>query len=236
MKIGIHTGESKKGRTFQAELMAWIDAPAFFEGGNADTKNNRPVWVVLASSEQETRAFIANFRNGKVAEKMTGGYSRSTDRWQLLKTSGHHMVQRKAGGGVVTTLFLPELFYINPGMVDPDGIRFIMLPDPVWLAKQSDTDTAEAMLFMAYIDRRTRFPFPPEPRFAKSLLARCLEIGLASKGQSHYSYGDQRRFTYIEHGLSDLGLPGGIAFRSTHDEFGHVLAAEIRRWQEATHG
>jgi len=228
MLVQIKTKKGKKGRTFRAELLAWIDAPTLFEAGDTGP-NQRPVWITVASSELEAKAFQVNFKNGEIAENVKGGYT--TERWQLLKKAGYASFIQKIGGGVVTTYYLPELFDLNPGMVDPDGIRFIMLPGQGWFDNQElSEEDAEALLFLAYLDRRTRFPFPPDVEFAKSLLVACIELGFATRAQSPYAYREQ--FKYVEHDFDSVGLRGGLAFNASHGYFGEVLSDEIKKWHE----
>lgn len=233
LQLEIVTGKGKKGRSFRADLLAWIDAPDMFENGGVGN-NNRPIWITVATSEQETRAFVTNFRRGERAEKVSRhSYSRSTDRWQLVKSAGYQIHQQKRGDGVVSTFFLPELFTINPGMVDPDRIQFVMLPSTQWLESQSvSVEDAEALLFLAYLDRRTRFPFPPEVTFARGLFDRCIELGFATRTNSRHGYGyTRKRFLYTEHSLENLGMRGGVAFRANHEDFGQILAEEIKKWR-----
>ena len=229
MQLEIATKDGKKGRSFRAELLSWIDAPGLFEAGQADTNNHRPAWMVIAASEQESRAFVANLKKGVRAEKADKGYSRSFDRFQLLKSAGYQTHQQRCGDAVVTTFFLPELFTVNPGMVDPYGVQFIMLPGQGWYEAQTiPKEDAEALLFLAYLDRRTRFPFPQDAAFARKLLDRCFKEGLVASADRERSH--RTRFRYFEHGLGKVGMRGGLAFMSTHNVFGEILADEIKSW------
>lgn len=123
-----------KGRIFAADLLAYLQADFLWEnGGNG--QGTRPVWMVLASSEHEMRAFVANLLSGRPAER-GGRYSRATDRFEILKSAGYLRYSKRIGNGVVTTFLLPDLFRIDPGMVDPSGIRFCVLPAKAWVAAQ----------------------------------------------------------------------------------------------------
>ena len=255
-----------KGRSFQATLLAWVEAPALFEGGAAETNNNRPVWISFATSEQESRMFAANFMHGRIAKcDNSSRYGRDVGtRFQLLKTAGYQAHVKKVGGGVVTTAYLPDLFYLDPGMVDPKEIRFVLLSSAAWRAQQNlDLDAAtkfvseqdihqvadgervplddlanllsEALLFLLYVDRRTRFPIPPHPHFALQLLVRCLNERLAQRsGPQHlgdHRYRGRWGMRYAECGFDNLALPPGLGFQASHKVFGQLLAEEIQKWR-----
>lgn len=217
-----------KGRTFQAHLLAWIDAPNYFDHGHCTSANKtRPVWMAVATTSQAARPFSINMLRGTTAAQ-TGYYSSShPPKWELVRAAKYRKHHRKAAGGVVTTFFIPELFALNPGMVDPDYIRFVMLPSTKWIESQSmPVEDAEALLFLAYLDRRTRFPFPQDVAFARRLLAACQAGGLAS-GSGGWSR------NYQEHGFGNLGLRRGIGFNALHETFGEILADEIQTYHKA---
>lgn len=218
MDLTIETKKGSKGRSFSAYMLGWIDAPRFFEAGT-NGKNTRPVWLSVLASEGESRPFCRNLQLGKVAASRV-------EKFELLKTAGYQVRHQRVPEGVISTFFLPDLFVINPGMVDPDQIKFIMLPDPHWLEQQSDPEGALALLFLAYLDRRCRFPMPPDVGFAQKLLHACLEEGLAHQNEDRYYPPPQ----YREH-FPHLDLPGGVAFLSSHDRFGEVLSKLIQEWQ-----
>jgi hypothetical protein len=211
-----------KGRSFRALLLACVEADSLWEGGAADTEVMRPVWAMFAGSDQELRPFAANLKAGRKAifPKRDAGYTRSKeDKLELLKSAGYEQTwQREPEGSVVTT-FLPDLFSLDPGMIDTKGIAFIVLPTVDWKGAQkievgpivqharsfkhavTDDQLADwvplAFLFAAYLDRRTRCPIPPDGRFHLQLLLAALRDGLASWStprDSYRGYHDERPF------------------------------------------
>ncbi len=264
-RMVIETGKGRKGRSFHADLLGWIDAPHHFEGGNTDTNAHRPIWMSFAASDQEARAFTINLLRGKRADVRGRHYHRPSDakaRFTLLKTAGYHHHTRRVGGGSVVCCYLPNLFRLNPGMVDPKTISFCLLTTREWRTQQKiDLPAAQALcdaldltlwmpreyrklvrpnaeelaellplagLFLAYLDRRSRFPFPPDMRFGLQLLIRFLNEKFALKTGSRY--GDGRRFNYEEHGFSNLGLPQGLAVQIKHEDFSTILSEETQKW------
>ena len=188
--------------------LASVEADMLWAGGQTETPNMRPVWSMFVGSDQEMRAFTANLTMGRKAEFP----GQSTNRIELLKTARYSTVwQREPEGSIVTT-FLPELFNMDPGMVDKDGASFVILPTFAWLADQKIDDVAAIMrhgkdflpkgvvleedilarlvptsfLFCAYLDRRTRCPLVSDGRFYLQFLLVCLREGLASWSQGRY--------------------------------------------------
>lgn len=121
--------KGEKGRAFGAEMLAAARADPLWEGGSGGN-HIRPVWAVFAGSEQEMKSFTANLLLGRPAV-----FERSS-KIEFLKSGGYAYHHRRLGGGLVTTIYLPELFRFDPGMVDPSGVRFIALPPSSWIAAQ----------------------------------------------------------------------------------------------------
>lgn len=194
-----------KGRTFRATLLASVEADLLWPGGQTVSDNLRPVWAMFGGSDQELRAFMANLTLGRKAEfPKANSYSRrKADCMEVLKSSGYQVAWQREEEGSLATIFLPELFQIDPGMVDPMGARFILLPTQTWASKQKlDIPSLVAhsrlcnylefspeqlaawapmsYLFAAYLDRRTRCPLVADGRFYYQLMLSCLEHGLAS--------------------------------------------------------
>jgi hypothetical protein len=197
--------EGKKGRTFRATLLASVEADLLWPGGQTVSDNSRPAWAIFGGSDQELRAFMANLSLGRkaYAPKANDYSRRKADCLEILKSSGYQVVWQREEEGSLATIFLPELFQIDPGMVDPSGARFILLPTKTWAAEQNlDVPSLVAhaklcnyveftpeqlsawapmsYLFAAYLDRRTRCPLVADGRFYFQLMLSCLEHGLAS--------------------------------------------------------
>lgn len=248
-KLQIISGPEGKTRTFSVDLIAEIEADHMWSGGNTSSNTSRPVWMAYAGSEQQSRMFSANFLQGKIAE--TSSY-RSKSKFQILKSAGYQAHTKKIGSGVITTVYLPELFWIDPGMVDPDKIAFILLTSQEWRDTQKfDIEAArefvtvqgirnqgkeltdeglksilaEAVLFHMYLDRRTRYPMPAHPHFSLRLMMRCLQERLARR---HDPYGGHIK--YSESGMSYLNIPPTLAFYASHEDFGNLLAQEVALW------
>ncbi len=134
----IHVGEGDKGRAFRATLLASVTADGLWPGGGGTTDNERPVWACFAASEQALRPFIANLRCGRTAtvigEHRTG---RKRDVCvELLKSAGYHVSWQRTPEGTIATAFLADLFRADPGLVDPAGASFVMLPPRAWAEAQ----------------------------------------------------------------------------------------------------
>lgn len=252
-KLSIISGKEGKTRTWTVDLIANIVGNYLWEGGSNSPNNTiRPVWMVYAASEQQSRMFSSNFLQGVTAELE---YRSSNHKFQLLKSAGYKAHTKKLkSGAVTTTVYLPEFFWIDPGMVDPEGIKFILLTSQEWRDAQkfnipearvfldsygvknrgndlTDAEIhsllSEAVLFHMYLDRRSRYPMPAHPHFSALLLLKCLASKLAQRSDEYYSYyGD----TLKQSGLSYLNIPPVLAFKSTHDAFGEILAEVVNAW------
>lgn len=259
MKLTI-APKGDKGRSFSAELLACAQADALWEGGGTTTDTIRPVWMVLAGSELELRAFMANLMTGKVA--IVDNRDRAYDalrgnKYEILRSAGyaHHTV--KLGGGAVTTLYLPDLVCIDPGMVDPDYIRFIVIPAMAWVTAQSfdliearaiverlagmswditDTDLhntlAEGVLFLAYLDRRCRYPIPFSPALGAWLMMVCEQKRVLHRPAPQCSY----HHKYHVFGAKNAQSHPGFAFGAKHEDLSEILSSEIPRWFSALDG
>lgn len=198
----IQRKDESKGRSFMATPLAVVLANGLFPeatGGNT----LRPVWAMFAGSDSNLRAFVANLRIGRKAEPVNHGRKGDEERFEFMKSVGYYVSWQKEIEGSIATLYHPEIFRLDPGMVDPTGIQFVMLAPDSWAqAQQIDTKAAVehmktfelkgpdeawfaawapiAYLFAAYVDRRTRCPLITDGRFYLQLLSMALDQGLAS--------------------------------------------------------
>ena len=204
-----------KGRSFSALCLASVQADFLWEGGQTNSEEKRPVWALFAGSEQELRPFMANLRTGRRLELATGSRNRN-DRMTFLKSAKYAVTWQREVEGSAATVYLPDLFQMDPGMVDPAGAAFVVLPTDAWSNSQVldraalvqhvkplvplkydktpvlDDDTIAEMvplafLFAAYLDRRTRCPLLADGRFYLQLMLACLTEGLASLPPAGYS-------------------------------------------------
>lgn len=153
--------KAAKSRRFKAELIAYVQANSLWKGGEASTQAIRPVWLMVAGTDQELPAFVANLQAGRKAEFAPEGYTRPAATYlELLRSAGYRYSwqyltldnQRCA----VMTAFLPDLCQFDPGLVDPTVVRFVMLPPRWWVDEQVATLTADAALradILAHADR-----------------------------------------------------------------------------------
>lgn len=255
-QLVIEPPKEGKGRTFRASLLAYVAADALWSGGAADVDSTRPVWMMLAGSDAELRAFVANLRTGHRADVSTENRwsRRAPARYEILRSAGYEFSWQRTPLGSAVTVYLPSLFCLDPGMVDPDGIKFCVLPPAEWLASQQ-LDVAGPMahlrrlgcgfedallaslvplsaLFAAYLDRRTRCPLIPDPRFHAQLLCAALSKGIASFPESDHYYGDMpwgvhRGFGFKEEGTEVMGLAQAIACKVKHEDFETFLADQV---------
>jgi hypothetical protein len=256
-EVRIEPKEEGKGRTFFSTCLATVECDNLWEGGQTSTDTVRPVWAMFAGSEQELRPFIANVTLGK--KILIGGdrnaYRRKEDRMEFLKSTGYQTVWQREPEGSVVTVFLPDLFQLDPGMVDPSGAAFIILPPTAWAASQKieaepildhvmslepnleacikRDDLAQlvplSFLFGAYLDRRTRCPLVSDGRFYLQLMLACLDKGLASWSGDGYSrrFGVHARFRFTEEGTARIGLDQGLAFQASHESIESVLSQQV---------
>lgn len=246
-----------KGRTFRAVMLASVEADLLWRGGASGSDNIRPVWAMFAGSDQELRAFVANLTSGRavLCEKRYGYYRHGKeDRMEFLKSAGYQTFWQREEEGAIATVYLPDLFKMDPGMVDPSGIGFILLPTQEWHTQQGLPTTplarhlkrcgyqlgpewaaewgTTAHLFAAYLERRTRCPLVADGRFYIQLMVACLKHGLASFApMDSFScgrdFGVHREHDYHETDTQLVGFRQGMMFRSNHEKFETVLAREV---------
>ncbi len=136
-----------KGRTFRATYLASASADKLWEGGETDTGDiERPVFAVFAGSDAELRPFVANLmlgRRGLVGENSNYG-RRRVKGFEFLKSAGFRYLWQREDEGTIVTVYLPELFLMDPGMVDPKVAKFVLLPSASWAARQ-EIDAAPIM-------------------------------------------------------------------------------------------
>lgn len=254
LKLVIEPKEEGKGRSFTAHLLAYVRADYLWPGGQAGTNNQRPVFAMIAGSDQELRAFMANLTTGRKAQSFDE-YGHRKDRFEFLKTAGYRVVWQKEEEGSIATIFLPDLFRIDPGMVDPEGAKFVVLPTQEWVqaqnidpgpsvehirnlgyAKNVSKETLEQMvplsyLFAAYLDRRTRCPLISDGRFFMQVMIAAIEKRVASYGDYHAGFSSRGYHAY-ETDIKDVGFAHGVAFSADHIQIESLLAEEVSRFME----
>jgi hypothetical protein len=216
---------TKKGRSFTARCVALVVADHMWASGNSD--NVRPIWAQFVGSDAEMRPFATNMVLGRKLEK-SGGSRRASasDRIEFLKSAGYQLAWQREPEGTILTAFLPDLFRLDPGMVDPAGAAFVMLTPRWWLEAQTlPADAACASLFAAMLDRRTRCPLPADVTFYQQMMAAAIEQGLARpviNGSVTYAR------NFAAEGLEAAGfdMNGAIAFSARHETLETFLAEQ----------
>lgn len=140
--------QGAKGRSFRALHLASTVANALWKGG--ETKANvrgddvaRPVCAVFLGSEAEMTPFAANLRVGRLVQTLGGvshSYRKRKAGFEFLRSAGYKQAIQTHPEGVILTVYLPELYNLDPGMVDPKEIKFVLAPSAPWVASQGDVD------------------------------------------------------------------------------------------------
>lgn len=235
-EIRIQLQKEGKGRSFAATLVACVEAREILPRGNDAV---RPIYMAVAGTDNELRPFVANLRTGKKAEH---GY-KGREKYEILKSAGYQCSWQRTSKGSLVSLFAPDLFCLDPGMVDPKGVLFCILPAKTWLRPSTvavpacvpedrvDDVRGLAPLFIAYLDRRTRCPLIPDARFYVQVLANALDQGLAvfsTTPEHRYARAWGESSTFDEQGTDRLGMASGLFFRAAHDVLEDFLAEQVR--------
>lgn len=246
----ITQADTKRARSFEAACLAYVSIHA--EGsGNGNTL--RPVWAAFAAPEQQLRAFMANVRLGRSMELLNTYNHRSSSKLEFLKTGGFSQLWQTGPEGAIATVVNNDLFQLDPGMVDPNTIRFANLLPVAWLDSQELADTTrasasilertrkvvdarfvkQATVFTAYLERRTRCPLPNDSVFHTNLYYACLHAGLASVSENTYDlpvshYRGGRSIEDVR--TSELGFGPVVYCRTSHSIFEELLAEETTRY------
>jgi hypothetical protein len=138
----IQPKEGSKGRSFSATCIGFATADSLWESGG---NTIRPTWAMFAGSETELRPFMANLRLGRKAELLKESHNRrggDDKRLEFLKSAGYQITWQREAEGSIDTIFYPDLFRLDPGMVDPEGIKFVLLAPTDWSDAQQVDGTA----------------------------------------------------------------------------------------------
>lgn len=242
----VQKDDEKKGRAFTASLLGWAIADALWPGGSVCSNTTRPVWMSLLGSDAELRAVVANLQAGRKAEVLhaDGNPSRHDARIEFLRSERFSVAWQRTPEGTRATLYHPELLRRDPGMIDPSGIAFVVLPEPGWLARPSgsarkidhDADWADveavAPVFARWLDCRTRCPILPQPAFHAELLLACMDAGIARVERAR-RYTSANPLGFMVRSEQEIDLGPCVAFRAGHPTFQAVLSQETARFLEA---
>ena len=215
-----------KDRTFSAECLGIIIANELSTVETTD-KTNRPLWMSVAATDAQLRAFLANVRCGRPMS--IEGVFRPVE---ILRSAGYEWIQQRTEAGTIATCYQPTLFRIDPGMVTED-VRCVAMAPRWWCNKfyeenrsaiteaikntADSEDQAKALLDVApsavwlhsMIDRRTSYP-----------LIRDIESALRLLQKLEDSYGIYKNGE--REGI--VGFADPILVKVTHETLGRVLA------------
>jgi hypothetical protein len=121
-----------KGRSFSAIHLAHVKASRLWSEGQTNTSLTRPVYASFMGSDNELKAFVANLMLGNEAIVQNG----PRGGFQFLKSVGYKWIWQREEEGSIATAFLPDLFLLDPGLVDPQEAKFILLPPKKWASEQ----------------------------------------------------------------------------------------------------
>lgn len=226
--------KGEKGRSFGAYMLAHV-VSNLWEGSSGGGANTiRPCWMMLAGHPEELRMFATNLQQGHRAEEDGSFRGRGTKRFEVLRSANYALSWQRFDEGHVATFYLPSLFRVDPGMVDPVGASFVILPSREWLKpapkqppaayakffreERSDWDEVAplAPLLVQYLDRRTRCPILPDPAFHYELLAESLLRQLA--------FCNARSNVVQEEGTTKVGFGPCLGFKASHLAIESLLA------------
>lgn len=129
-----------KGRAFRAMRLCVVMADSLWEYGESE-KHHRPIYASFIGSENELRPFVANLLCGRPAVAKNDSYRdyrRSSGAgYEFMKSATYKTLWQRFEEGAVATVYLPELLALDPGMVDPKGIKFVALPGAAYLENEA---------------------------------------------------------------------------------------------------
>ena len=192
--VRIEPKDEGKGRTFRATLLASVEADSMWEGGLTGTDDARPVWAMFAASDAELRPFQANLATGRkiIVGKEGSHYRRRSDKIELLKTAGYQYTWQREAEGSILTACMMDLFRRDPGMVDPTGACFVVMPTEAWLASQK-------------VDKVDEIVAHARHGFVESLLKRYAGLGDYEKRSSSVEkYAQDHGYPVTEESLRAL--------------------------------
>ncbi len=149
-----------KTRRFQVTYLAHLCANAWWSGGQSAADATRPVWLLIAATERAARPFVANLQTGHRAALVPYRPDQTfipspLAQMELLKSAGYRFLWQRLNGGpdgplALVTAYLPDLFVLDPGLIDPAGVAFLALTPTWWAAREAailhqDTATCTAI-------------------------------------------------------------------------------------------
>lgn len=216
--LRVESKEDSKGRSFRGEIVCYALANQFWEGGeNASRELIRPVFAVFACSDAEARPFQANLQCGNKAQCFNDYGHDDRTKWEFMRSAKYTYVPQKHPEGVFVQVYLHDLFRNDAAMVDPNEVKFILLPAKEWLAPEDQRVTDHLRAWFGRIDWkdrgvtaptdeqieaiartchlwarqiavRTKLPIPNDARFFAQALAACLLVGVSTFAGDRHSW------------------------------------------------
>jgi len=262
LTIETRVGKGRKGRSFRGVVFAYATAPGLW-GASAGGDALRPVYLSVAASDDEARSVLENLRAGERGRLQGEHLGTTGTPLELMRSANYAFPAQRTPEGTILTAYLPELFDFNPGLLDPEAVRFLLAPArqtfeevPVapeeltaaWRHLSTLGDPAEsaisrdlcamAAMWAAYLDQRCELPIPPDLDFRVQLYVAALREGLASKS---LPLRDSQPRDPDQHGTLGFrlyraeGFPlmPGVATRATHEALAEFLAEQLQRYERA---
>lgn len=228
-----------KGRTFKVSLLGFVTADGYHDKGSS--RAYRPVYLSVAESDAQVRAFVANLRTGREAEVRDAAGNLLPKMLETPRGLGlrwHFKKMEKPAGVTVATGYLPGLWDLDPGILQED-IRFLFAPPRWWVARELQAPSIQALpeairreavigqLFAAFLDKRSPLPIVPDPLFHRRLYvaARGLTWFALPDGSKDWS---PRMFRFPDTAADGLELVAGV--KVSHDLFEEFLRKETARY------
>ena len=228
-----------KGRTFKVSLLGFLTADGYHDKGSS--RAYRPVYLSVAESDAQVRAFVANLRTGREAEVRDAAGNLLPKMLEIPRGIGlrwHFKKMEKPAGVTVATGYLPDLCDLDPGILQED-IRFLFAPPRWWVERELQAPSIQALpeairreavigqLFAAFLDKRSPLPIVPDPLFHRRLY-------VAARGLTWFAEPDgtkdwaPRMFRFPGTGSDGLELVAGV--KVSHEQFENVLRDETARY------
>lgn len=151
--------DSEKSRAFSALCTAYVTADRLWDLGASD-KHDRPIYATFAASEGEIRPFIANLLCGRIAvPESDSTYRRRRGQeagLEFMRSAGYKVAYQRFEQGTLATIYLPDFFMHDPGMVDPAKVSFVCLPGSAYLESQAQRLDIDRMVRYARLLPRVK--------------------------------------------------------------------------------
>jgi hypothetical protein len=223
--------EGQKSRSFGVELLAYVLANDLWElGSGAKDRFLRPVLLAYAGTDQASRAFSANLRNGRPATVVAN--SSLTTRFEVPRSAGFRYDTYSREGATLTLAYLPSIFSFQPATSETDEIAFVCLPPTWWVDEQARAigqamgrdarDAVIAAYFVAYLDQRSPLPIANDLGFHLKLYRAALkEPWCQTASGSEWDPG-----TLFHLGLEAVGFEPALHCKVDCQTFAHFLKTQ----------